>query len=53
MTSLEALARRCGIALTSADGRGGERRVTHATMQSILAALGVEADRGRAARSVA
>ena len=44
MTPLEALARRCGIALAVADGRGGERRVTPETLRSVLAALGVAAD---------
>jgi 4-alpha-glucanotransferase len=54
MTALETLARRCGIALDVADGRGGQRRVTQDTMKSILAALGVEADtEPRAAESLA
>ncbi len=42
MSSLEALARRCGIALTL-DGAGGERPVSRETLQSILAALGYDA----------
>ena len=54
MTVLENLARRCGIALEVADGRGGERRVTADTLQSILAALGVDAStEQRAAESLA
>ncbi len=39
MSSLEALARRCGIALTLG-GASGERPVSRETLQSILAALG-------------
>jgi 4-alpha-glucanotransferase len=54
VTALEALARRCGIALTTPDGRGGEHRVAPETLQSILAALGVEAEtEQRAAESLA
>lgn len=53
MSSLEALAVRCGIALTLSDSRG-ERRVSRETLQSVLAALGYEADRDeRAAESLA
>ena len=43
MTPLETLARRCGIALTINAGRG-EQRVSAETLQTVLAALGVEAD---------
>ena len=43
MTPLETLARRCGIALSINAGRG-EQRVSAETLQSVLAALGVEAD---------
>ncbi len=54
MTALESLARRCGIALELADGRGGQRRVTQETLQSILGALGVECStEQRAAESLA
>jgi 4-alpha-glucanotransferase len=42
MTSIEALARRCGIALTQRDARG-ERPVSRETLQIILAALGHDA----------
>ena len=53
MSPLEALAARCGIALTLADSRG-ERRVSRDTLQSILVALGPEADTDeRAAESLA
>jgi glycogen operon protein len=53
MSLLEALAARCGIALTLADSRG-ERRVSRETLQYILAALGHEADTdARAADSLA
>jgi 4-alpha-glucanotransferase len=54
MTALVTLARRCGVALTVTDGRGGERHVKQETLRSILAALGVEADtEQRAAESLA
>jgi len=43
MTPLETLARRWGIALTIDAGRG-EQRVSAETLQTVLAALGVEAD---------
>jgi 4-alpha-glucanotransferase len=53
MMALEALARRCGIALGVADGRGGERRVTPETLRAVLGALGREADtEQRAAESL-
>ena len=53
MSSLEALASRCGIALTLADSRG-ERHVSRETLQSILAALGYDAGSDeRAAGSLA
>ncbi|HUQ51107.1 MAG TPA: 4-alpha-glucanotransferase, partial [Gammaproteobacteria bacterium] len=43
MTALDTLARRCGIALSYPDGRGGEHRVGPDTLQAILGALGIEA----------
>jgi 4-alpha-glucanotransferase len=53
MSPVEALAARCGIALTLADSRG-ERRVARETLQRILAALGHDADTDvRAAESLA
>src|SRR5688572_26598958 len=53
MSPLEALAARCGIALTLADSRG-DRRVSRDTLQGILAALGHEAGSDeRAAESLA
>lgn len=52
--ALESLARRCGIALSLPDSHGGQRRVAPATLEGILAALGVEAStEQRAAESLA
>ncbi|RPI60639.1 MAG: 4-alpha-glucanotransferase, partial [Lysobacterales bacterium] len=53
MSSLEALARRCGISLTRSDTRG-ERRVSRETLEFILGALGHAANSDeRAAESLA